>query len=85
LAERCQIVLVNRHFKRPASGTAARAGVAGTAQDPGSGIGSVVVRVLDSHGGLRLGLEPNQRPGRPSVNWTRVLLLEVPADPTLPT
>jgi hypothetical protein len=55
--------------------------VAGTAEDPGSGIASVVVRVLDSHGELRLSLEPIDGQGASSVSWTRVLLLEVPSHP----
>jgi hypothetical protein len=56
--------------------------VAGTAVDPGSGVASVVLRVLDSHGELRLSPEPIDGQGAaPSVSWTRVLLLEVPSDP----
>jgi uncharacterized lipoprotein YddW (UPF0748 family) len=57
--------------------------VAGTAQDPGSGIASVVLRVFDSHGELRLSPEPIDGQGAPSVNWTRTLLLEVPSRPDL--
>ncbi len=55
--------------------------VAGIAVDPGSGIASVVLRVLDAHGELRLSPEPIDGQGAPSVSWTRVLLLEVPSDP----
>jgi hypothetical protein len=55
--------------------------VAGTAVDPGSGIASVVLRVLDSHGELRLSPEPIDGNGAPSVTWTRTILLEVPSHP----
>jgi uncharacterized lipoprotein YddW (UPF0748 family) len=55
--------------------------VAGTAEDPGSGIASVAFRVLDSHGDLRLHPEPIDGEGAPSVSWTRTILLEVPSDP----
>jgi Carboxypeptidase regulatory-like domain len=55
--------------------------VAGMAQDPGSGIASVALRVLDAHGNLRLSLEPIDGEGAPSINWTRTTLLEVLSHP----
>ena len=55
--------------------------IAGTAQDPATGIASVALRVLDSHGELRLGLEPIDGQGAPSVSWTRTILLEAPSHP----
>jgi uncharacterized lipoprotein YddW (UPF0748 family) len=55
--------------------------VAGTAQDPGSGIASVALRVLDAHGELRLSPEPIDGQGAPSINWTRTILLEVLSRP----
>lgn len=56
--------------------------LAGTAEDPGSGIASVVLRVLDSHGELRLSLEPIDGQGAPSISWTRTILLETPSHPS---
>jgi uncharacterized lipoprotein YddW (UPF0748 family) len=55
--------------------------MAGTAEDPGSGIASIVLRVLDAHGELRLSPEPIDGKGAPSVTWTRTILLEVPPHP----
>ncbi|HEX2373549.1 MAG TPA: family 10 glycosylhydrolase [Actinomycetota bacterium] len=55
--------------------------IAGTAQDPATGIASVALRVLGSRGELRLGLEPIDGQGAPSVSWTRTILLEAPAHP----
>jgi uncharacterized lipoprotein YddW (UPF0748 family) len=55
--------------------------LSGTAEDPGSGIASVVLRVLDSHGEPRLSLEPIDGQGAPSVSWTRTILLETPSPP----
>jgi hypothetical protein len=57
--------------------------VSGTAQDPGAGIASVVVRVLDAHGEPRLRLEPIDGQGASSVSWTRTILLETPSRPGL--
>jgi len=57
--------------------------LAGTVEDPGSGIASVVLRVLDSHGELRLSLEPIDGQGAPSISWTRTILLETPSQPSL--
>ena len=55
--------------------------VAGTAQVPASGIASIDLRVLDSHGNLRLSLEPIDGQGAPSITWTRTILLEVLSHP----
>jgi hypothetical protein len=55
--------------------------ISGTTADPGSGIASVVLRVLDGHGELRLSLEPIDGHGAPSIGWTRTILLEQPSHP----
>ena len=54
--------------------------LSGTADDPGSGIASIVIRVLDAHGEPRLSLEPIDGQGAPSMSWARTILLEAPSN-----
>jgi uncharacterized lipoprotein YddW (UPF0748 family) len=52
--------------------------ISGTAEDPGTGISSVALRVLDAHGEPRLSLESIDGQGALSMSWTRTILLEMP-------
>jgi uncharacterized lipoprotein YddW (UPF0748 family) len=66
---------------QPSGSLLAPVTIAGTAQDPASGIASIVLRVLDAHGELRLSSQPIDGQGAPSITWTRTILLEVPSHP----